>query len=427
MARAIWQKTVTDNTGAPSNGAQVTVTIQGGGAATIFSAQSGGSARSNPFTTGSDGIARFYAERGYYNVSIFKAGSTVNFPWNNLGDKNLFDDLANTAFVASTAFAQTLLDDANAAAARNTLGLGTAAVKSVNNMGDIVVAGFTSTGIDDNANATSITISPNGKVGIGGGAGVAALSVQKDISVGGTNPIIFLSEDATSTATPTYIQRNSTTGHMDIYNDGTGSNGVIKFFTGDGSEKARITADGDLLIGKNNSNFNQKGILLTNLGVSNFTRAGNTVSLNRLLTNGTIQDFHKDGGVVGSISVTSSATSYNTSSDYRLKEDVKPIANASEKLLSLNPVDVAWKIDGTRTNTFLAHEYGEVVTDGATGVKDGMRTETYEITPADGENEAIMGEREVPDYQGIDLSKAVPLLTAALQDALKRIAILEGA
>jgi len=102
MARAIWQKTVTDNTGAPSNGAQVTVTIQGGGAATIFSAQSGGSARSNPFTTGSDGIARFYADRGYYNVSVFKDGSTVSFPWNNLGDKNLFDDLGTAGLANLT-------------------------------------------------------------------------------------------------------------------------------------------------------------------------------------------------------------------------------------------------------------------------------------------------------------------------------------
>jgi len=102
MARAIWQKTVIDNTGAPSNGAQITVTIQGGGAATIFSAQAGGSARSNPFTTGSDGIARFYAERGYYNVSVFKDGSTVSFPWNNLGDKNLFDDLGTAGLANLT-------------------------------------------------------------------------------------------------------------------------------------------------------------------------------------------------------------------------------------------------------------------------------------------------------------------------------------
>jgi hypothetical protein len=115
MARAIWQKTVTNNTGAPSNGAQVTVNIQDGGLATIFSFQEGGSARSNPFTTGIDGIARFYAERGYYTVTVFKDNSSVSFPWNNLGDKNLFDDL------------------------------GTAAFKNVNNMGDIGTGAITAT------------------------------------------------------------------------------------------------------------------------------------------------------------------------------------------------------------------------------------------------------------------------------------------
>jgi len=124
MARAVWQKTVTDNTGAPSSGAQVTVTIQGGGVATIFSQQSGGTASSNPFNTGSDGIARFYADRGYYNVTVSKGQSTVNFPWNNLGDNNLFDDLANTAFVESTTFTQSLLASADAAEARTTLGVG---------------------------------------------------------------------------------------------------------------------------------------------------------------------------------------------------------------------------------------------------------------------------------------------------------------
>jgi len=102
MARAIWQKTIIDNTGAPSNNAQVTVTIQSGGAATIFSQQAGGSARANPFTTGADGIARFYAERGYYTVNVFKDGSSVSFPWNNLGDKNLFDDLGTAGLADLT-------------------------------------------------------------------------------------------------------------------------------------------------------------------------------------------------------------------------------------------------------------------------------------------------------------------------------------
>ena len=68
-----------------------------------------------------------------------------------------------------------------------------------------------------------------------------------------------------------------------------------------------------------------------------------------------------------------------------------------------------------------------------------MRTEEYEVTPAveatyDEEDneltpavEAVMGTREVPDYQGIDQSKLVPLLTAALQEAIQRIEALENA
>ncbi len=75
----------------------------------------------------------------------------------------------------------------------------------------------------------------------------------------------------------------------------------------------------------------------------------------------------------------------------------------------------------------MAHEAQEVVPECVTGAKDAMRTEEYEVTPAFLDNdgniatEAVMGEREVPNYQGIDQSKLVPLLTAALQEALTKI------
>jgi len=123
MARAIWQKTITDNTGAPTADAEVTVMIQGESFATIFSQQSGGTALSNPFTTASDGVARFYADRGYYTVTVLKDGNSASIPWNNLGDKNLFDDLANTAFAESTDFTQSFLASDNASSARSTLGI----------------------------------------------------------------------------------------------------------------------------------------------------------------------------------------------------------------------------------------------------------------------------------------------------------------
>ena len=141
--------------------------------------------------------------------------------------------------------------------------------------------------------------------------------------------------------------------------------------------------------------------------------------------------FFNPNGVTGTITTSGTSTSYNTTSDYRLKEDWQPMSDSIDRLKALNPVNFAWKADGSRVDGFLAHEAAEVVPEAVTGEKDAMRTEEYEVTPAvlddDGNvvTEAVMGTREVPDYQGIDQAKLVPLLTAALQEAVSKIEALE--
>ena len=138
-----------------------------------------------------------------------------------------------------------------------------------------------------------------------------------------------------------------------------------------------------------------------------------------------------NGSDVGGVYINNTSTSYNTSSDYRLKEDVQPMTGASARVQALNPVNFEWISDGTRVDGFLAHEAQEVVPEAVTGTKDAMRDEEYEVTPAvldeDGNvvTEAVMGTRSVPDYQGIDQSKLVPLLTAARQEALTKIDAME--
>ena len=107
------------------------------------------------------------------------------------------------------------------------------------------------------------------------------------------------------------------------------------------------------------------------------------------------------------------------------------MTGASERVLDLKPVNFAWKVDGSRVDGFLAHEAQEVIPEAVSGTKDAMTSEEYEVTPAvlddDGNvtTEAVMGTRSVPDYQGIDQSKLVPLLTAALQEALAKIDAME--
>jgi hypothetical protein len=136
---------------------------------------------------------------------------------------------------------------------------------------------------------------------------------------------------------------------------------------------------------------------------------------------------------VGTITSTVSSTAYNTSSDYRLKTDTQPMTGATDRLKQLNPVNFEWIVDGTRVDGFLAHEAQAVVPEAVTGAKDAMRDEEYEVTPAvlDGDGnvvtEAVMGTRSVPDYQGIDQSKLVPLLVATIKELEARITALENA
>jgi hypothetical protein len=128
------------------------------------------------------------------------------------------------------------------------------------------------------------------------------------------------------------------------------------------------------------------------------------------------------------------AASFNVVSDYRLKENVTPMtsATARTKLLkpcrfnyikdsgfALLPPDIA--VDG-----FIAHEVADVVPEAVARSKDAMRDEEYEVTPATDTEAAVMGTHSVPDMQGIDQSKLVPLLTATIQELIARIEALEA-
>lgn len=176
------------------------------------------------------------------------------------------------------------------------------------------------------------------------------------------------------------------------------------------------TIDNTLLVGTDNNspvgNNIAGGIALLPNGSAQYSReSGTALLVNRKSSEGELVRWNKDASAVGSISVTSSATAYNTSSDYRLKEDDVAITGATERVKALRPINFAWKIDGTRVDGFFAHEAGEVVPECVSGLKDAMRTE-------DG--------IEVPDYQGIDHSKLVPILVATIQELEARITALEA-
>ena len=115
-----------------------------------------------------------------------------------------------------------------------------------------------------------------------------------------------------------------------------------------------------------------------------------------------------DGTTKGKITTSANATQYVTSSDYRLKEDIQEVPNATARTLALKPCNFQWIGSSERTDGFLAHELAEQVPDAVTGEKDAV--------DADGN----------PDYQGIDQAKIVPLLVKTIQELEARITELEN-
>jgi len=309
--------------------------------------------------------------------------------------------------------------------------------------GDIVFQGN-----DGGSTITALTIdmSAGGNVGIGM-APDAAVKLSISGSVGTTNG---------TAGSPTHT----------FYGDADSgmfraAANAIAFSTG-GSERVRIAANGDFHWRKSSQAINTGGVSFINsASYVEMTRdQGTALYVNRTTNDGTVVEFARQGTTVGTISVNGSATAFNTSSDYRLKKDAQPMANASTRVLALKPVNFEWIKSGTRTDGFLAHEAQAVVPECVSGTKDGMRDEEYQVSAATGDiytpatdeadevihradaeqpetledgqewretTSAVMRTRSVPDMQGIDQSKLVPLLVASLQEALARITVLENA
>jgi hypothetical protein len=131
------------------------------------------------------------------------------------------------------------------------------------------------------------------------------------------------------------------------------------------------------------------------------------------VTSGIHVYFASDNGTTrvygGNISTNGSTTAYNTTSDYRLKESVQPLVGGLARVNALKPSVYNWKSDGLTGEGFLAHELAEIVPIAVTGEKDAVRK--------DGSIEA----------QGVDLSKLVPILVAAIQELTAEVNALKNA
>ena len=188
-----------------------------------------------------------------------------------------------------------------------------------------------------------------------------------------------------------------------------GSN-AMRFST-NAAEAMRITSGRDLLVGTTATNPGDgnttSGFAISSTGKYFFSCSNDGGHMNRNNA-GYVLHTRYGGAHRGGIYVFPQATQYNTSSDYRLKENVVDISGAITRIKELAPRRFNFIGDGTTVDGFIAHEAATVVPQAVTG--------TYNEVDGDGN----------PVYQAIDNSKFVPLLTAALQEAITKIETLEA-
>jgi len=243
------------------------------------------------------------------------------------------------------------------------------------------------------ANTERMRVDASGNVGIGTSSPTGKLTVDGgSIHLGNNGEGVVFGSD---TNTNNSIFGNATSNFIGLQTNG--------------SERMRLTSTG-LAIG-DSMEPTRHGAITECLIFNDSTTTGHTALHCGRIGTGTETQiiFSNAAGQRGNITTNASAVQYNTTSDYRLKENIVTDWDATSRLKQLKPSRFNFKVDeDTTVDGFLAHEVSDVVPEAITGTKDAV--------DADGN----------PEYQGIDQSKLVPLLTKALQEAIAKIETLEA-
>lgn len=252
-----------------------------------------------------------------------------------------------------------------------------------------------------------VTTDSSGNVGIGTSSPSSALYVKRTLSNSG----IYTDYNSTN------VGRLEAASNGNLYIGTTVGSGSV--FLGNTANASAVSLDssGNLLVGTTGTAGSVgSGIAIRptiggsvgNIDIGHGSAAG---------TGNSYVQFYWNGGVIGTITQSgTTAVAYNTSSDYRLKEQVTPMTGALAKNELLNPVTYKWKTDGSDGQGFIAHELQAVFPDAVTGEKDAVDAEGK------------------PVYQGVDTSflvghlvACVKELTAELDSVKAELATLKGA
>ena len=208
-----------------------------------------------------------------------------------------------------------------------------------------------------------------------------------------------------ATGTANFLAVGNGNGSLAFYQAPSGTAGNAITFT----QAMTLDASGNLLVGQTNAALDaQGGFWLRNAAAS----GGSSLIVNHrtgVISANSYAEFTYNGVGIGSITQNgTTGVLYNINSDYRLKESVAPLSSGLARVSALKPSIYKWKSDGSSGEGFLAHELAEVVPFAVTGEKDAVN-----------EDGSIKS-------QGIDMSRIVPILVAAIQELTARVQTLEA-
>jgi len=231
----------------------------------------------------------------------------------------------------------------------------------------------------------AMTLDASGNLGIGT-TSPSNYTNYKTLTIAGTTGGVI------DLVTGSTVQGQILCGTNELGIGAVAASGVLTLRSGGNVERARIDSSGNLGVGTTSPDSGARVTIQAASGANGMAVKAGTNGNYGIYFNNT------SNSTVGGIIINSGSVAYNTTSDYRLKENIAPMTDALEKVALLKPCTYTWKADGSASQGFIAHELQAVVPDCVTGEKDAVN-EDGSIKP-----------------QGIDTSFLVATLTAAIQE-----------
>ena len=256
--------------------------------------------------------------------------------------------------------------------------------------------------------STAMTLDASGNLGIGTTSPSSFLSTQRTLVLGAGSGDVGQTIYTGSSSQGTLAFADGLTGDQQYrgYIAYIHSSDALTFGSA-GAERARIDSSGNFLVNNTSGSVSGPGTGQAVIACSTSgkfalsmtnTNASGAYGLGISSQTGENIYLYYQGTYKGLVSTSSGGTTYGTTSDYRLKENVQPMQGALAKVAQLKPVTYTWKEEGIAGQGFIAHELQEVVPEAVVGEKDAV--------DEDGN----------PKYQNIDTSFLVATLTAAIQE-----------